>query len=223
MIKKASVNITEDDIKYIVGLLRSGGHPDIKKPITDGSTSKIVIVHESPKDNPNAMAYVSTDSNDIRFVLPKINQAVASTLGSRDTKGLSVRQIIDAKDDQTREVARAILSLFAGTTGHEIAHLREKKYEGGDTSGQVIELAPESRAEAEGERIMKETINQAGRVSLELKKLAHQLDELGETSFVKDVYRISSLLPKEEVELPKKIAKRDLDTLQKDLEKLFTK
>jgi hypothetical protein len=57
----------------------------------------------------------------------------------------------------------------------------------------------------------------------ELKKLAHQLDELGETSFVKDVYRISSLLPKEEVELPKKIAKRDLDTLQKDLEKLFTK
>jgi hypothetical protein len=33
------------------------------------------------------------------------------------------------------------------------------------------------------------------------------------------------MLPKEEItpELPKKIAKRDLDLLQKDLEKLFSK
>ena len=82
-------------------------------------------------------------------------------------------------------------------------------------------LKSESEAQAGGRSAVEKY--RAASVITELKKLAHQLDELGETSFVKDVYRIASLTPKEEVELSKKIAKRDLDTLQKDLEKLFTK
>ena len=170
------------------------------------------------------MAYVSTNSDDINFVLPKINQAVNDALKDTDTGVKSVRQIIDARDDATRNIAKIILSIFAGTTAHEIAHLSDKKHEGGDTSKPVIELGSEQRAEAEGDRIMKETIRQASiNVESELKKLASKLDDLGETSFVKDVYRIASMLPKEEQKSTKALAKKDLDLLQRDLERLFKK
>ena len=224
MIKKARVNITEDDIIHITQLLRSGGHPDIVKPITGSQGSKIVITTTAPSDNPNAMAYVSTNSDDINFVLPKINQAVNDAIKDTDTGIKSVRQIIDAKDVATKTIAKTILSIFAGITAHEIAHLSDKKHEGGDTSKPVIELGSEQRAEAEGDRIMKETIRQASiNVESELKKLASKLDDLGETSFVKDVYRIASMLPKEEQKSTKALAKKDLDLLQRDLERLFKK
>lgn len=226
MIKKARVSITEDDIRHITQLLRSSGHPDIVKPITGSQSSKIVVTTTAPSDNPNAMAYVSTNSDDINFVLPNIDQAINDALKKYDTKGMSVRKIIDARDDArdetTRAMAKTILSIFAGTTAHEIAHLSDKKHEGGDTSKPVIELGSEQRAEAEGDRIMKETIRQASiNVESELKKLASKLDDLGETSFVKDVYRIASMLPKEEQKSTKALAKKDLDLLQRDLERLF--
>lgn len=224
MIKKARVSITEDDIRHITQLLRSGGHPDIVKPIAGSQSSKIVITTTAPSDNPNAMAYVSTNSDDINFVLPKIDQAINDALKNADTGGKSVRQIIDARDDATRAIAKTILSIFAGTTAHEIAHLSDKKHEGGDSTKAVIELGSEQKAEAEGDRIMKETIRQASiNVEFELKKLASKLDDLGEISFVKDVYRIASMLPKEEQKSTKPLVKKDLDLLQKDLERLFKK
>jgi hypothetical protein len=111
-----------------------------------------------------------------------------------------------------------LLSSALHIFSHELGHLSGFRDSG--------EFKPEPFAESEAERAMQSfKVSKKIDAGLELKKLASKLDDLGETSFVKDVYLIASMLPREEVtpELPKKIAKRDLDLLQKDLEKLFSK
>ena len=56
----------------------------------------------------------------------------------------------------------------------------------------------------------------------ELKKLASELDLLGETSFVKDIFLIESMLPKEDNNVKEaKLSSKDLDLLKKNLEKSF--
>lgn len=224
MIKKAGF-LDQSKISRILELLRSGGGGKIKfnsqpdLPAID----KIIIENSPPKDNPNALAYVTNDPDpnkrdDIHLVLPAIESAISKQMKDQgiDPSELSSLDLANLENNPKINTIIILLSSMLQIFAHEKGHKQGFK----DTG----ELRSEDFAEGEANRAMESfKVNSKIDPKSELKKLAHQLDELGETSFVKDVYRISSLLPKEEVELPKKITKRDLDTLQKDLEKLFTK
>ena len=223
MIKRA-FQLSESDVKRSAEKLKSGGWKKSKGPVKEiPSLDKIIIDNNAPSDASDAIGYVTSGSDDIHIVLPNLNKAVnerfdklKSQTNSKfkdvDISSLSYNQIENAKDDIKEEILDNIYEILAELFVHEATHLS-----GGET------LKSESEAQAGGRSAVEKY--RAASVITELKKLAYQLDELGETSFVKDVYRIASMAPKEEAEkeLPKKIAKRDLDILQKDLEKLFTK
>jgi len=223
MIKKA-FQLSESDVKRSAEKLKSGGWKKSKGPVKEiPSLDKIMVDNNPPPDASNAIGYVTSGSDDIHIVLPNLNKAVNerfnqlkshpnSKFKDVDISSLSYSQIENAKDDIKEEILDNIYEILAELFVHEATHLS-----GGD------KLKSESEAQAGGRSAVEKY--RAASVMTELKKLAHQLDELGETSFVKDVYRIASMAPKEEAqkELPKKIAKRDLGLLQKDLEKLFTK
>ena len=223
MIKRA-FQLSESDVKRSAEKLKSGGWEKSKGPVKEiPNLDKIIVDNNPPPDASNAIGYVTSGSDDIHIVLPNLNKAVnkrfeqlKSHPNSRfkdvDISSLSYSQIENAKDDIKEEILDNIYEILAELFVHEATHLS-----GGET------LKSESEAQAGGRSAVEKY--RAANVIVELKKLAHQLDELGETSFVKDVFLIESMLPKEDVqpELPKKMAKKDLSLLQKDLEKLFTK
>ena len=223
MIKRA-FHLSESDVKRSAEKLKSGGWKKSKGPVKEiPNLDKIIVDNNPPPDASNAIGYVTSGSDDIHIVLPNLNKAVnkrfeqlKSHPNSRfkdvDISSLSYSQIENAKDDIKEEILDNIYEILAELFVHEATHLS-----GGET------LKSESEAQAGGRSAVEKY--RAANVIVELKKLAHQLDELGETSFVKDVFLIESMLPKEDVqpELPKKMAKKDLSLLQKDLEKLFTK
>lgn len=226
MIKKAGY-LDQSKLNRVMELLRSGGSGKIKfNPITNlPPVDKIIIENTAPSDSPNALAYVVNDpsnedkSDDIHLVLPAIERAIQEEMRKQglDPNELSSIDLSNLENNPKINTIIILLSSALHIFSHELGHLSGFKDSG--------EFKPEPFAESEAERAMQSFKVSKIDPKLELRKLAGKLDELGETSFVKDVYRIASMLPKEEVqaELPKKIAKRDLDLLQKDLEKLFTK
>lgn len=227
MIKKAGF-LDQTKLNKIVELLRSGGKGKIKfNPVSNlPPIDKIIIENTAPSDSPNALAYVVNDpknkdkSDDIHLVLPAIEKAIQDEMRKQglDPSELSSLDLSNLENNPKINTIIILLSSALHIFSHELGHLSGFKDSG--------EFKPEPFAESEAERAMQSfKVSKKIDAGLELKKLASKLDDLGETSFVKDVYLIASMLPREEVtpELPKKIAKRDLDLLQKDLEKLFSK
>jgi hypothetical protein len=227
MIKKAGF-LDQTKLNKIVELLRSGGKGKVKfNPVSNlPPIDKIIIENTAPSDSPNALAYVVNDpknkdkSDDIHLVLPAIEKAIQDEMRRQglDPSELSSLDLSNLENNPKINTIIILLSSALHIFSHELGHLSGFKDSG--------EFKPEPFAESEAERAMQSfKVSKKIDAGLELKKLASKLDDLGETSFVKDVYLIASMLPKEEItpELPKKIAKRDLDLLQKDLEKLFSK
>jgi hypothetical protein len=226
MIKRAGY-LDQSKLNRVMELLRSGGSGKIKfNPISNlPPVDKIIIETTAPSDSPNALAYVVNDpsnkdkSDDIHIVLPAVERAIQEEMKKQglDPNELSSIDLSNLENNPKINTIIILLSSALHIFSHELGHLSGFKDSG--------EFKPEPFAESEAERAMQSFKVSKANPGLELRKLASKLDELGETSFVKDVYRIASMLPKEEIqpELPKKIAKRDLDLLQKDLEKLFTK
>jgi hypothetical protein len=227
MIKKAGF-LDQTKLNKIVELLRSGGKGKIKfNPVSNlPPIDKIIIENTAPSDSPNALAYVVNDpknkdkSDDIHLVLPAIEKAIQDEMRKQglDPSELSSLDLSNLENNPKINTIIILLSSALHIFSHELGHLSGFKDSG--------EFKPEPFAESEAERAMQSfKVSNKIDAGLELKKLASKLDDLGEASFVKDVYLIASMLPKEEVtpEIPKKIAKRDLDLLQKDLEKLFSK
>ena len=226
MIKRAGF-LDQSKLNRVVELLRSGGGGKVKfNPITNlPPIDKIIIENTPPSDSPNALAYVVNDpsnkdkSDDIHLVLPAIEKAIQDEMRKQglDPSELSSLDLSNLENNPKINTIIILLSSALHIFSHELGHLSGFKNSG--------EFKPEPFAESEAERAMQSFKVSKVDPGLELKKLASKLDELGETSFVKDVYRIASMLPEGEAQssLPKKIAKKYLDFLQKDLEKLFTK
>lgn len=209
------ITLTSENIKEIARLLQSGGSEHIKSPMSSIKLDKIVIDQSGPSDNPNALGFVSNQSDDIHIVLPEVNKAINSRIQNLDIQSMTWQEVQSAKDEVRKEVAKNILTIMSEAFGHEESHLSGK-----DTSGN---LGSESAAKSKGEEVARNTINAAS-VKSELQKLASKLSDLGEDSFVGDVLLISSMIKEEVVsELPKKLSSRDLDTLVKDMDRLFTK
>lgn len=209
------MTLTKDDIKYLAQRLKSGDSEHIKSPMPSIKLDKIVVDDIGPSDNPNALGFVSNQSDDIHIVLPKVNEAINSRIQNLDIHGLTVREVMSAKDDVRKEVAKNLLLIMSEAFGHEDSHLSGK-----DASGN---LGSESAAKSKGEEVARQTIN-ASRVKSELQKLASQLSDIGEDSFVADVMLIESMLPVEEFpKIAKKLSSRDLNILTADLDRLFTK
>jgi hypothetical protein len=226
MIKRAGF-LDQSKINRILELLKSGGGGKIKfDPQFDlPAVDKIIIENSPPSDNPNALAYVTNDPNpdkrdDIHLVLPAIEKAIQDEMRKQkiDPSELSSLDLSNLENNPKINTIIILLSSMLHIFSHEKGHKKGFK----DTG----KLQSEEFAEAEADRAMQSfKVNSKVDPNLELKKLASKLDDLGEVSFVKDVYRIASLLPKEEKanELPKKMASKDLDVLKGDLEKLFSK
>jgi hypothetical protein len=226
MIKRAGF-LDQSKLNRVVELLRSGGGGKIKfNPISNlPPIDKIIIENTAPSDSPNALAYVVNDpsnkdrADDIHLVLPAIEKSIQDEMRKQglDPSELSSLDLSNLENNPKINTIIILLSSALHIFSHELGHLSGFKESG--------EFKPEPFAESEAERAMQSFKVSKVDPKSELRKLASKLDELGETSFVKDVFLIESMLPKEEVtpELPKKIAKRDLDLLQKDLEKLFSK
>ncbi len=225
--KKTAIQLTKQDIINISNALRSGSRPGFKGPMSEvPSLDKIIIEESPPSDAPNAMAYVTTEGDDIHIVLSGINREVnkrfdqmksqrADRYGNIDFHGITFSKLQEEeiKDEIKKEIMDNIYEIMAEAFAHESTHLKDFKQTG--------KLRSESEAE-QGGRSAVEKIR-ASHVNNELKKLASKLDELGEDSFVKDVYRIASMLPKEELAPKAKLSQKDLDVLTKDLTKLFSK
>ena len=227
MIKRAGF-LDQSKLNRVVELLRSGGGGKIKfNPISNlPPIDKIIIENTAPSDSPNALAYVVNDpsnkdkSDDIHLVLPAIEKAIQNEMKKQglDPNELSSLDLSNLENNPKINTIIILLSSALHIFSHELGHLSGFKDSG--------EFKPEPFAESEAERAMQSfKVNSKLDPKSELRKLASKLDELGETSFVKDVFLIESMLPKEDVqpELPKKMAKKDLSLLQRDLEKLFTK
>lgn len=226
MIKRAGF-LDQSKLNRVVELLRSGGGGKIKfNPISNlPPIDKIIIENTAPSDSPNALAYVVNDpsnkdkSDDIHLVLPAIEKAIQNEMKKQglDPNELSSLDLSNLENNPKINTIIILLSSALHIFSHELGHLSGFKDSG--------EFKPEPFAESEAERAMQSFKVSKVDPKLELRKLASKLDELGETSFVKDVFLIESMLPKEDVqpELPKKMAKKDLSLLQRDLEKLFTK
>jgi hypothetical protein len=226
MIKRAGF-LDQSKLNRVVELLRSGGGGKIKfNPISNlPPIDKIIIENTAPSDSPNALAYVVNDpsnkdrADDIHLVLPAIEKSIQDEMRKQglDPSELSSLDLSNLENNPKINTIIILLSSALHIFSHELGHLSGFKESG--------EFKPEPFAESEAERAMQSFKVSKVDLKSELRKLASKLDELGETSFVKDVFLIEFMLPKEEVtpELPKKIAKRDLDLLQKDLEKLFSK
>ena len=225
MIKKAGF-LDQSKLSTILEILRAGGRGKVKfnsqpdLPVLD----KIIIENSPPKDNPNALAYVTNDpdpnkSDDIHLVLPAVEKSIQDEMRRQglDPNELSSLDLSNLDNNPKINTIIILLSSMLHIFSHEKGHKKDFRNTG--------KLESEEFAEGEARRAVDSIKVSKIDPKLELRKLANQLDDLGEDSFVKEVYRIASLLPKEEVqkELPKKIAKKDLDLLQKDLEKLFTK
>ncbi len=226
--RKFAFQLSESDVKKISEALRTGSRKDFKGPMSEvPSLDKIVIESSPPPDAPNAMGYVSSEGDDIHVVLSGLNREInkrfdqlksqsADRYGSINLHGMtfSALENEELKDEIKKNIVDNIYEILAELFAHESTHLKDFKQTG--------KLKSESEAEQGGLAAVQKI--RASNISKELKKLASQLDDLGETSFVKDIYRIASMLPKEEGTVSeKKISKADLGTLQKDLEKLFSK
>ena len=226
MIKRAGF-LDQSKINRILELLRSGGGGKIKfNPQSElPAIDKIIIENSPPSDNPNALAYVTNDpdpkkADDIHLVLPAIEKAIQEEMRKQklDPNELSSLDLSNLDNNPKINTIIILLSSMLHIFSHEKGHKKGFK----DTG----KLQSEEFAEGEANRAMQSfKVNSKVDPRSELRKLASKLDDLGETSFVKDVYLIESMLPKEEVrpELPKKMASKDLDVLKKDLEKLFSK
>lgn len=226
MIKRAGF-LDQSKINRILELLKSGGGGKIKFDAQSElpAIDKVIIENSPPSDNPNALAYVTNDpdpnkSDDIHLVLPAIERAIQEEMRKRklDPNELSSLDLSNLDNNPKLETIVILLTSMLHIFSHEKGHKKGFK----DTG----KLQSEEFAEGEANRAM-QSVKISSKVDprSELRKLASKLDDLGETSFVKDVYLIESMLPKEgqKKELPKKMASKDLDLLKKDLEKLFSK
>ena len=226
MIKRAGF-LDQSKINRILELLKSGGGGKIKFDAQSElpAIDKVIIENSPPSDNPNALAYVTNDpdpnkSDDIHLVLPAIERAIQEEMRQRklDPNELSSLDLSNLDNNPKLETIVILLTSMLHIFSHEKGHKKGFK----DTG----KLQSEEFAEGEANRAM-QSVKISSKVDprSELRKLASKLDDLGETSFVKDVYLIESMLPKEgqKKELPKKMASKDLDLLKKDLEKLFSK
>lgn len=225
MIKRAGF-LDQSKINRILELLKSGGGGKIKfNPQSElPAIDKIIIENSPPSDNPNALAYVTNDpdpdkSDDIHLVLPAIEKAIQDEMRKQklDPNELSSLDLSNLDNNPKINTIIILLSSMLHIFSHEKGHKKGFK----DTG----KLQSEEFAEGEANRAMESfKVNSNVDPKLELKKLASKLDDLGETSFVKDVYRIASMLPKEEEKsLPRGLKTSDLDVLKKDLEKIFSK
>jgi hypothetical protein len=225
MIKRAGF-LDQSKINTILELLKKGGGGKIKfNPQSElPAIDKIIIENSPPSDNPNALAYVTNDpdpdkSDDIHLVLPAIEKAIQDEMRKQklDPNELSSLDLSNLDNNPKINTIIILLSSMLHIFSHEKGHKKGFK----DTG----KLQSEEFAEGEANRAMESfKVNSNVDPKLELKKLASKLDDLGETSFVKDVYRIASMLPKEEDKsLQKGLKTSDLDVLKKDLEKIFSK
>lgn len=209
--------LDQSKLNSIVDLLKSGGRGKIKMVPLSG-IDKVVIEQSAPSDNPNAIAFVQSGSDDIHIVLPALEASLKkemeskglnySDLGSLDLSNLDS----NPKLDTIIIVLNAALQIF----GHELGHLEGTKSGG--------ELKSEPYAEQKGAEAMKSLKVSHSTVKSELQKLASQLSDLGEDSFVADVMLIEGMLsPEETTKTAKKLSSRDLNILTADLDRLFTK
>lgn len=209
--------LDQSKLNSIIDILKSGGKGKIKLSPLSG-IDKVVIETQPPPDNPQALAWVSAGSNDIHIVLSKVEESLkkemsAKNLDPNDLANLDLNNLDNnPKLDTIIIVLNAALQIFA----HELGHLEGTKSGG--------ELKSEPYAEQKGEEAMKSLKVSHSTVKSELQKLASQLSDIGEDSFVADVMLIESMLPTETVsDLPKKLSSRDLSILTADLDRLFTK
>lgn len=209
--------LDQSKLNSIIELLKSGGKDKVRFNPLSG-IDKVVIEQSAPSDNPQALAWVDSTGNDIHIVLSAVEDALkremsAKGLNSSDLTSLDLSNLKDnPKLDTIIIVLNAALQIFA----HELGHLEGTKSGG--------ELKSESYAEQKGAEAMKSLKVSHSTVKSELQKLASQLSNLGEDSFVADVMLIESMLPVETVsDLPKKLSSRDLSILTADLDRLFTK
>lgn len=218
LLKRAAV-LDQSKISRILEILKAGGGGKIKLSPLQGAPSldKIVMESSAPSDNPGALAYVVQGSDDIHLILPAIEKSIRDELTKNniDPNELSSADFSNLDDNPKLNTIIIVLSAALQIFSHELGHLKGSKDPGG-------ELKSEQFAEEEARRAM--STMKVSAVKTELRKLASELDRLGEVSFVKDVFLIESMLPKEEVNgLPEKMAQKDLDFLTKDLERLFMK
>ena len=209
--------LDQSKLNSIIELLKSGGKDKVRFNPLSG-IDKVVIEQSAPFDNPQALAWVDSTGNDIHIVLPAVEDALkremsAKGLNSSDLTSLDLSNLKDnPKLDTIIIVLNAALQIFA----HELGHLEGTKSGG--------ELKSEPYAEQKGEEAMNSLKVSHSTVKSELQKLASQLSDIGEDSFVADVMLIESMLPAETVSgLPKKLSSRDLSILTADLDRLFAK
>jgi len=209
--------LDQSKLNAIVDILKSGGRGKIKMSPLSG-IDKVVVEQGPPKDNPKALGWVSSAGNDIHIVLPAVEEALKREMTSKgldpnDLANLDLNNLDNnPKLDTIIIVLNAALQIFA----HELGHLEGTKSGG--------ELKSEPYAEQKGAEAMKSLKVSHSTVKSELQKLASQLSDIGEDSFVADVMLIESMLPAETVsDLPKKLSSRDLSILTADLDRLFTK
>lgn len=215
LMKRAALD--QSKINKILEILKAGGRGKVKLSPLQGAPNidKIVMESSAPQDNPNALAYVTQGSDDIHLILPAIEKSIKEQMTKEglDPNDLSTADFNNLDNNPKLDSIIIILSAALQIFSHELGHLKGLKDPGG-------ELKSEQFAEEEARRSM-DTMKVSA-VKTELRKLASELDNLGEYSFVKDIFLIESMLPKEEVNgLPEKMAQKDLDFLAKDLEKLF--
>jgi hypothetical protein len=223
--KKYAGFLDQSKLNRVIELLRAGGGGKIKfNPISDiPSLDKIIIENAPPKDNPNAIAYVTNDpdpkrKDDIHIVLPAIERSIQEQMKSQglDPNELSSIDLSNLENNPKINTIILILSSALQIFAHELGHKKGFKDSG--------ELQSEQFAESEAQKAMQSFKVSKVNPKSELRKLASELNDLGETSFAKDVYRIESLLPKEEAPLEvKKSSKKDLELLKATLERQFSK
>ena len=218
--KKQAGFLDQSKINRIMEILKAGGGGKIKfNPISGiPSIDKIIIENSPPTDNPNAIAYVTNDpdpkkKDDIHLVLPAIERSIQEQMKSQglDPNELSSIDLSNLDNNPKINTIILVLSSALQIFSHELGHKKDFKNSG--------ELKSEQFAEEEANRAMQSF--KVSNVKSELRKLASNLSELGETSFVKDVYLIESMLPKEEPQKKKALGTKELEILTNDLSKKF--
>lgn len=209
--------LDQSKLNTIVDLLRSGGKGRVKLSPLSG-IDKVIVENSPPPDAPNAFGWVSAGSDDIHVVLPKVEESLRNELQSKglDPNDLANLDFSNLDNNPKLDTIIIVLNAALQIFGHELGHLEGTKSGG--------ELKSEPYAEQKGAEAMKSLKVSHSTVKSELQKLASQLSDLGEDSFVADVMLIEGMLPPEETtKIAKKLSSRDLNILTADLDRLFTK
>lgn len=209
--------LDQSKLNTIVDLLRSGGKDRVRFGALSG-IDKVVIETSPPADNPKALAFVQSGSDDIHIVLSAVEESLKKEMSAKglDPSDLASLDLSNLKDNPKLDTIIIVLNAALQIFGHELGHLEGTKSGG--------ELKSEPYAEQKGAEAMKSLKVSHSMVKSELQKLASQLSDLGEDSFIADVMLIEGMLPAEETtKTAKKLSSRDLSILTADLDRLFTK